>query len=39
LSQASQAFLAERNRSMLADLMQKRKPMVVRIPAARAGGW
>jgi Rrf2 family nitric oxide-sensitive transcriptional repressor len=36
LSQASEAFLAELNRSTLADLMEKRKPMLVRIEAARA---
>jgi len=36
LSQASEAFLAELNRSTLADLMEKRRPMLVRIEAARA---
>jgi DNA-binding IscR family transcriptional regulator len=36
LSQASEAFLAELNQSTLADLMEKRKPMLVRIDTARA---
>jgi Rrf2 family nitric oxide-sensitive transcriptional repressor len=35
-SKASEAFLAELNRSTLADLMEQRKPMLVRIEAARA---
>ena len=36
LSRASEAFLAELNRSTLADLMEKREPMLLRIEAARA---
>jgi Rrf2 family nitric oxide-sensitive transcriptional repressor len=36
LSRASEAFLAELNRSTLADLMEKQRPMLVRIEAARA---